>query len=103
ANRALFRDRADHALRRAARERKPVAVLYCDLDNLKDVNDRYGHAVGDQLLADAAARFQDCIRAEDTVARIGGDEFAILLIDSGGEGAAKHVAGRLLDSLKAPF
>ena len=103
ANRALFRDRADHALRRAARERKPVAVLYCDLDNLKDVNDRYGHAVGDALLAEAAARFASCIRAEDTVARIGGDEFAILLIDSGGEGAAKHVAGRLLESLKEPF
>jgi diguanylate cyclase (GGDEF)-like protein/PAS domain S-box-containing protein len=103
ANRALFRDRADHALKRAARNRKPVAVLYCDLDNLKETNDRLGHEVGDKLLAAVAQRFASCIRAEDTVARLGGDEFAILLTDSGGEGAARHIAQRLLDTLAEPF
>jgi diguanylate cyclase (GGDEF)-like protein/PAS domain S-box-containing protein len=103
ANRALFRDRADHALKRAARNRKPVAVLYCDLDNLKETNDRLGHETGDKLLSAVAQRFSGCIRAEDTVARLGGDEFAILLTDSGGEAAARHVAQRLLDALAAPF
>jgi diguanylate cyclase (GGDEF)-like protein len=103
ANRALFRDRADHALKRAARNRKPVAVLYCDLDNLKETNDRMGHEVGDKLLSAVAQRFAGCIRAEDTVARLGGDEFAILLTDSGGEAAARHVAQRLLDALAEPF
>jgi diguanylate cyclase (GGDEF)-like protein/PAS domain S-box-containing protein len=103
ANRALFRDRADHALKRAARNRKPVAVLYCDLDNLKETNDELGHEVGDKLLAAVAQRFGGCIRAEDTVARLGGDEFAILLTDSGGEAAARHVAQRLLDALAEPF
>jgi diguanylate cyclase (GGDEF)-like protein/PAS domain S-box-containing protein len=103
ANRALFRDRADHALKRANRNRKPVAVLYCDLDNLKETNDRLGHEVGDKLLAAVAQRFAGCIRAEDTVARLGGDEFAVLLTDSGGEGAARHIAQRLLDALAEPF
>ena len=103
ANRALFRDRADHALKRAARSRKPVAVLYCDLDNLKETNDRLGHDVGDKLLAAVANRFAGCIRAEDTVARLGGDEFAILLIDSGGEAAVRHIAQRLLETLAEPF
>jgi diguanylate cyclase (GGDEF)-like protein/PAS domain S-box-containing protein len=103
ANRALFRDRADHALKRAARNRKPVAVLYCDLDNLKETNDKLGHEVGDKLLAAVANRFGGCIRAEDTVARLGGDEFAILLTDSGGEAAARHVAQRLMDALAEPF
>ncbi len=103
ANRALFRDRAEHALKSAARNRKPVAVLYCDLDNLKAVNDTYGHNVGDLLLAAVAERFAACVRAEDTVARLGGDEFALLLVDSGGEGAVRDVAARLLSSLNEPF
>jgi diguanylate cyclase (GGDEF)-like protein/PAS domain S-box-containing protein len=103
ANRALFRDRADHALRRAARNRKPIAVLYCDLDNLKSINDRLGHEIGDKLLAAVADRFETCIRTEDTVARLGGDEFAVLLTDGGNEAAAKHVAGRLLKALDEPF
>jgi diguanylate cyclase (GGDEF)-like protein/PAS domain S-box-containing protein len=103
ANRALFRDRADHALRRAARIRKPIAVLYCDLDNLKAINDRLGHEIGDKLLLAVAERFETCIRTEDTVARLGGDEFAVLLTDGGNEAAAKHVAGRLLKALDEPF
>lgn len=103
ANRALFRDRADHALRRAARNRKPIAVLYCDLDNLKEVNDKLGHQIGDKLLTSVAERFQTCIRTEDTVARLGGDEFAVLLTDTGNEAAAKHVASRLLKALDEPF
>jgi diguanylate cyclase (GGDEF)-like protein/PAS domain S-box-containing protein len=103
ANRALFRDRAGHALKRAARNRKPIAVLYCDLDNLKAVNDKMGHDIGDKLLASVAERFDTCIREEDTVARLGGDEFAVLLIDGGNEAAAKHVASRLLKALDEPF
>ena len=84
ANRALFLDRMDHALRVARSERDPVVVLFVDLDDFKGVNDELGHAVGDQVLKSVA----DCIRKSagsgDTAARLGGDEFAILLEDVGG-------------------
>ena len=102
ANRALFLDRMDHALRVARSERDPVAVLFVDLDDFKAVNDEFGHAVGDQVLKSVA----DCIRRSadpgDTTARLGGDEFAILLEDVGGVGRALDVAERLLDLLRLP-
>ena len=77
-NRRLLHDRLEHALRRSARGGH-IAVLICDLDGFKRINDNYGHAVGDDVLNLAAQRLIFATRADDTVARIGGDEFAIIL------------------------
>lgn len=80
-NRALFVDRLDHCLARARRGAGSVAVLYLDLDNFKDINDTLGHDAADQLLVAVAERLAGCLRAEDTIARFGGDEFTVLLED----------------------
>jgi diguanylate cyclase (GGDEF)-like protein/PAS domain S-box-containing protein len=102
ANRALFLDRMDHALRVTRSETDPVVVLFVDLDDFKAVNDALGHAVGDQLLAALADRIRRSAGSGDTAARLGGDEFAILLEDRGGIDRAIDVAERLLDSLREP-
>jgi diguanylate cyclase (GGDEF)-like protein/PAS domain S-box-containing protein len=102
ANRALFLDRMDHALRVARPEADPVVVLFVDLDDFKSVNDALGHAVGDQLLKTVADRIRRASGTGDTAARLGGDEFAILLEDRGGIDRAIDVAERLLDSLRDP-
>ena len=81
ANRSVFLDRVDHALQIARRRRSRIAVLFCDLDGFKQVNDRFGHNAGDTVLVEVATRISACVRASDTVARLGGDEFAILLED----------------------
>lgn len=78
-NRTLFDDRLQVAAAKAARDHDRLALLYIDLDSFKPVNDTYGHAVGDQLLQQVAKRIQDCVRESDTVSRIGGDEFIVLL------------------------
>jgi diguanylate cyclase len=77
-NRTLFAERLDRALHRSPSE---LSVLFCDLNHFKPINDRLGHAVGDRILAEVATRLKRCVRASDTVARMGGDEFAILLED----------------------
>jgi diguanylate cyclase (GGDEF)-like protein/PAS domain S-box-containing protein len=103
ANRALFRDRVTHALERQQRDRKPVAVLFMDLDDFKTVNDSLGHAAGDALLREVGERLKQTLRAADTAARMGGDEFAVLLED-GGEGIqAADVAERIMRFLEDPF
>jgi len=99
ANRTLFHDRLMHALERAARNRRSVDVLYCDVDNFKSVNDRFGHAVGDIVLAGFAQRMLGTVRRSDTIARLGGDEFAIVIEDGDGE----RVAHRILEELEVPF
>jgi diguanylate cyclase (GGDEF)-like protein/PAS domain S-box-containing protein len=102
ANRALFLDRMDHALRITRPEADPVVVLFVDLDDFKSVNDALGHAVGDQLLKTVADRIRRAAGTGDTAARLGGDEFAILLEDRGGIDRAIDVAERLLDALRDP-
>ena len=90
-NRLLFRDRISVALAHARRARRAVAVMFLDLDHFKLVNDTLGHTVGDGLLQAAAARLVSCVRGDDTVARMGGDEFTILLSDiPDTRGAARH-------------
>jgi len=102
-NRSLFLDRMRHALDRAEREAEPVAVLFCDLDGFKTVNDSLGHRTGDRLLVMVAERLSECLRPGDTIARLGGDEFAVLLEELREPGDAARAAQRLLDALEAPF
>jgi diguanylate cyclase (GGDEF)-like protein/PAS domain S-box-containing protein len=101
ANRALFRDRLDQALARAERTDRLLAILLIDLDGFKQVNDSLGHDAGDQLLQEVARRFSSIVRSSDTVARFGGDEFALLLEDVT-EHEAIGLTQRLLDRLAAP-
>jgi diguanylate cyclase (GGDEF)-like protein/PAS domain S-box-containing protein len=100
-NRALFRDRLEHAMARSQRQPELLAVLMVDLDGFKQVNDSLGHDAGDRLLAEVARRLLDCVRAGDTVARMGGDEFAVLLERADLEGPAV-VAQRIVYRLRAP-
>jgi len=103
ANRALFRNRLQHALERQHRGDRPISVLLLDLDDFKTINDSLGHAVGDRLLAEVGERLKASLRAADTAARLGGDEFAILL-EEGGEGVeAADVAARILEALETAF
>jgi diguanylate cyclase (GGDEF)-like protein/PAS domain S-box-containing protein len=103
ANRALFTDRVQHAVARQARREETVAVLFCDLDGFKTVNDTLGHGAGDELLVAVAERLGGCAREIDTVARLGGDEFAVLLEDQDDEQGARQVAGRILEAVAAPL
>src|SRR5919108_5736527 len=103
ANRALLKDRVDHALARAARRGRPLAVMLLDLDGFKAVNDSLGHEAGDELLVTVATRLLECVRPTDTAARLGGDEFAVLIEDLASPGDFAVVAQRVLDSLQAPF
>ncbi|HEY5173351.1 MAG TPA: EAL domain-containing protein, partial [Acidimicrobiia bacterium] len=103
ANRALFVDRVTHALDRADRQAGPVAVLFLDIDDFKVVNDSLGHPAGDALLIAVAERLKASIRPGDTVARFGGDEFALLLESGEMPKAAHVVASRVAEALNAPF
>jgi len=102
ANRALLRDRLEHALARSRRSAATVAVLFCDLDRFKMTNDTLGHNSGDLLLVEVAARFAGSVRDGDTIARLGGDEFAVVLDETTSSDAA-IMAQRLLDSVREPF
>ena len=101
ANRQLFGDRLAHALRRRTAASEPLVVMFLDLDDFKHVNDSLGHGIGDELLVTAAERICATARQGDTVARIGGDEFAVLMEDADAL-AAREVAERLLEALAVP-
>ncbi len=102
-NRTLFLDRLQQAVTRVQRAGRRGAALFVDIDNLKVTNDALGHAVGDALLQAVAERLRGAVRADDTVARIGGDEFTLVLSEVEDAGAAGLVAEKLLQTLRVPF
>ncbi len=102
ANRALFRDRVTHAMRRV-RGRRPMALLIIDLDGFRGINDVRGHIRGDQLLAAVARRVEQAIRPGDTAARLGGDTFGILVEETSSQHVATRIATRVLGALDKPL
>lgn len=102
-NRRLFLDRLTRALARAHRRDSYVGLVYVDMDEFKEVNDRHGHTVGDALLRAVATRLHDAVREEDTAARLGGDEFAVVLSELTVPGDALEVADKLRAVLSDPF
>lgn len=102
-NRVLFNDRLQRAIFEARRNGYSVAVLYIDLDHFKEINDCYGHAVGDEVLKAVSQRMQECIRQSDTVSRRGGDEFVILLETRERPDGAAIVCQKLLDAFAEPL
>lgn len=103
ANRALFNDRLEQAIRAAHREKKTLAVFYLDLNRFKEINDTQGHDAGDQVLRTFSARLQKALRESDTVARIGGDEFMLLLPLGTDRAAAIIATKRLEEAIQEPI
>jgi diguanylate cyclase (GGDEF)-like protein/PAS domain S-box-containing protein len=103
ANRALLVDRLRHALDRAERSGSVVALLFCDLARFMQINDSHGHAIGDMVLREVAARLRAVVRPSDTIARLGGDEFVVCCEDVVGGSEAVKLAERILATLRAPF
>jgi diguanylate cyclase (GGDEF)-like protein/PAS domain S-box-containing protein len=102
-NRYLFTDRLSQMLAQAQRNDWSSAVLFVDLDRFKAINDTYGHAAGDQVLREAAARMLACVRSSDTVGRLSGDEFAVILSNLAKTDDASTVAQKIVETLAAPF
>jgi diguanylate cyclase (GGDEF)-like protein/PAS domain S-box-containing protein len=102
-NRMLALDRLRSAIAAARRRRQQVAALFIDIDHFKKINDTLGHSVGDRFLGQLAKRIAGCVRDADTVARIGGDEFFVVLPDVDGRGDAEAIAERILRAVAVPF
>lgn len=102
-NRLLLIERLDHALTRMRRQGSRLAVMFVDLDNFKAINDQHGHLAGDQVLQQASRRLRDQVREIDTVARIGGDEFIVLLESVPDQDAVHIVANKLVTAMCGPF
>jgi diguanylate cyclase (GGDEF)-like protein/PAS domain S-box-containing protein len=102
-NRRLFLDRLALEIRKAQRSLAPVAVLFIDLDHFKEINDAFGHDRGDMLLREAARRISASVRASDTVARVGGDEFAVILGEFGARANVERIAHKINRAVDAPF
>ncbi len=102
-NRQLFQDRLHQALALAKRKEQQVAVIYMDMDRIKQINDTLGHSSGDDLLVQTATRLGACIRNSDTLARLGGDEFTVVLTELGASGDAMRAANQLMEAMRAPF
>ncbi|MBI4805484.1 MAG: sensor domain-containing diguanylate cyclase [Desulfovibrio sp.] len=103
ANRPLLMDRLSRVVASSRREGTKAALLFLDLDNFKPVNDRLGHAVGDEVLKEVATRILGEVRGSDTVARVGGDEFVIVLPNLKGESGAAEVARKIINALHKPY
>ena len=102
-NRLLLGDRLEQSIRAAEREGGALAVLLIDLDRFKDVNDMYGHAAGDALLTQVGPRLRGVLRSVDTIARVGGDEFVVILPAGGRSEDVGRTAEKILETLEAPF
>uniref|UniRef100_E6QSY6 Cyclic di-GMP phosphodiesterase Gmr n=1 Tax=mine drainage metagenome TaxID=410659 RepID=E6QSY6_9ZZZZ len=102
-NRALFHDRLEHGLELARRHQHSIAVLFLDLDHFKEINDTLGHDVGDILLKEATNRLLACVRKTDTVARMGGDEFTVIITEMRTTEDAECVAKDILKAFSQPF
>jgi diguanylate cyclase (GGDEF)-like protein len=102
-NRHLLQNRLEQAKERADRSKLPIGILFIDLDDFKKVNDQSGHSGGDKLLIEAANRISACIRSEDTAARVGGDEFVVVLSDIKAMSGLEKTCQRILNALKKPF
>jgi diguanylate cyclase (GGDEF)-like protein len=101
-NRILFNDRLEHGLAQTLRHGRPLAVMFIDLDGFKDVNDKYGHDVGDAVLQVMATRLQEHTRSEDTASRHGGDEFLYLLAEPGNHESIVSIAQRMIRLIQEP-
>jgi len=102
-NRALFADRLRQALARVSRTEETIAVCYMDLDGFKPINDTLGHEAGDDLLIKLSERIKESLRSGDTIARMGGDEFALLLCNLRSGAEARDTLDRILQNIKQPF
>jgi diguanylate cyclase (GGDEF)-like protein len=102
-NRVLLRDRLNYAISAHARHKEQLALLFIDLDGFKDVNDTYGHDVGDELLCQMGKRLDDSVRKSDTAARFGGDEFIVLLTSLHNKEEVEQICIKLLELIKEPF
>lgn len=102
-NRRMFFDRLEHTIQRAMRNQHTFAVLYIDLDSFKEINDSLGHNIGDILLMQVGQRLAKLVRASDTISRIGGDEFTIIIDDLTDIDISNVIARKIIDSMKAPF
>jgi diguanylate cyclase (GGDEF)-like protein len=102
-NRTLFNDRLQQAIALARRDSRSFALLYLDLNRFKQVNDTQGHAAGDELLMQVAARILQQVRESDTVARIGGDEFTVILHGTGKREEAEIVCRKIVGAIEMPF
>jgi diguanylate cyclase (GGDEF)-like protein/PAS domain S-box-containing protein len=102
-NRRMFRDRLEQEIKKAHRGEQRLAILFIDLDRFKEVNDTLGHVKGDLLIIEAARRLVACIRETDTVARMGGDEFTVLLTDLDDVGSIERAAVSILKEMSIPF
>jgi len=103
ANRRMFGETLLHALERARRSHKPLALAYLDIDHFKRINDTHGHGVGDEVLKEFARRLTVGVRATDTPARLSGDEFVVILEEIGGQAEAERIAGKIVAAMRAPF
>ena len=102
-NKLLFYDRLQHAIEKNKRKNQGLAVLFCDIDHFKDINDAMGHLVGDELLLIAADRIRNSLRTNDTVARFGGDEFVILIENLDFQEEALEIANKVIKEVKKPI
>lgn len=102
-NRRMLRDRLEQEIKKTQRSQTSLAILIIDLDRFKEINDTLGHHIGDDLLVEASRRIEACVRESDTVGRLGGDEFTVLLSQLNGVGDVERLAGQLLERLVAPY